>query len=154
MNETEILDIDESLISFWIVGVAAPGGSKKFLGLNRRTGRAILADDAGARNKNWRAVVGWYATHYYGQRKPLTGPLRVSFDFVMPRLKSHFNKKGELKEKAPIFHTVKPDTTKLIRSTEDALKGILWVDDSQICRQSGSKLYGDRPGCQITIKPL
>jgi Holliday junction resolvase RusA-like endonuclease len=47
-----------------------------------------------------------------------------------------------------------PDLTKLMRSTEDALTGILWVDDARITDQHARKRYcepGQAPGAQISI---
>ena len=61
----------------------------------------------------------------------------------MPRPKSHFRANGLLKPTAPLYHTSKPDLTKLMRSTEDALTGICWTDDSSIARQSPLKLYSN-----------
>jgi crossover junction endodeoxyribonuclease RusA len=81
----------------------------------------------------------------------------VDFQFRMPRPKSHFRTgkhAGEIRSDAPLLHITKPDTTKLVRAAEDGATGILWADDSQICLQSASKLYSDRPGCQITITEL
>jgi Holliday junction resolvase RusA-like endonuclease len=46
-----------------------------------------------------------------------------------------------LKASAPANHTIKPDVTKLVRSLEDSLKGIVWLDDSQVVKQSASKRY-------------
>jgi Holliday junction resolvase RusA-like endonuclease len=53
--------------------------------------------------------------------------------FVMPRPNNHFNYGEELKMGMPFYHTVKPDRIKLARAVEDALTGIIWVDDSQCC---------------------
>ena len=88
----------------------------------------------------------------------MTGPLSVSFSFAMPRPGSHYGtgrNADKLKPSAPAGHTSKPDITKLIRSTEDALKGIAWVDDTQIVSQSAGKMYTNdrRPGCWIMIRP-
>jgi Holliday junction resolvase RusA-like endonuclease len=57
-----------------------------------------------------------------------------------------------LKPNAPYYHTNAPDATKLIRSTEDALKKLVWQDDSQVCLQIISKTYEDKPGALITIE--
>jgi Holliday junction resolvase RusA-like endonuclease len=149
----EVLDFDERVISFWVPGIPKPGGSKTFKGLSRRTGRAILVDASGAAGKNWRAVVGWYGMKN-APKELFSSALEVTFDFVMPRPKYHYRKDGSLKLPAPEYHVVAPDTTKLIRSTEDALKGIIWRDDSIIARQHGSKRFGERPGCQLVIKQL
>lgn len=152
MNNETIL-FEPEVILFWVPGLPKPGGSKTFKGLSRRTGRAILVDASGAAGKNWRAVVGWTGTQH-APAEILSGPLEVWFLFVMPRPKYHYKKDGSLKLPAPNGHTVAPDCTKLIRSTEDALKNIIWRDDSQICVQHGSKVYGDKPGCHVKIKQL
>jgi len=150
-------------LSFFVPGTPAPGGSKSAFPIFRKGPdgekvfvRSIITDAAGQKNKDWRANVGWTGREAMGKAglRPFAGPLEVSFAFTMPRLKSHRKPNGELRGNAPVWHVTKPDTTKLIRSTEDALKGIAWLDDSQIARQAGSKQYGDSPGCLITIRSL
>jgi crossover junction endodeoxyribonuclease RusA len=146
-------------ISFFVPGVPAPGGSKRFVGFGKKTGRAILIDAAGERNKNWRSIVGLVASSEMREKAVLlfTGPLRVRFDFIMPRRKSDLNSKGEVKASAPFYHTTKPDALKLARSTEDALTGIAWNDDAQTAILEISKRYtdlGEPSGCQITIQNI
>ncbi len=146
-------------ISFFVPGIPAPGGSKRFVGHSKKTGRAILIDAAGERNKNWRSIVGVCGSVEMREKAILSfvGPLRVRFDFVMPRPKAHFNSKGDLKPSAPFYHTTKPDALKLARSTEDALTGIVWADDAQTAMLEVSKCYagkGEPCGCQVTIQSL
>jgi Holliday junction resolvase RusA-like endonuclease len=45
-------------------------------------------------------------------------------------------------------HVVKPDLSKLIRATEDALTGILFADDSQVVQVSARKTYS-QPECVV-----
>jgi len=140
-------------IRFFVPGIPAPGGSKRAF-INRKTGRPIVTDDC-KRNKDWRTMVGWAGTEQF--KAPLAGPLRVEFHFVMPRPKDHFGKgknAGKLKPSAPQYHTSRPDATKLIRSTEDALTGIAWRDDAQIAHQVGDKVYGDKPGAWIMVEAM
>jgi Holliday junction resolvase RusA-like endonuclease len=147
-------------ISFFVPGIPAPGGSKRFVGHSKKTGRAILIDAAGERNKNWRSIVGIVGSAKMRAEllaMQFNGPLRVRFDFVMPRPKAHFNSKGDLKPSAPLYHTTKPDALKLARSTEDALTGIVWNDDAQTAMLEVSKCYagkGEPCGCQVTIQSL
>lgn len=147
-------------ISFFVPGIPAPGGSKRFVGHSKKTGRAILIDAAGERNKNWRSIVGVVGSAKMREAllgMQFNGPLRVRFDFVMSRPKHHFNRKGELKESSPMYHTTRPDALKLARSTEDALTGIVWNDDAQTAMLEISKCYahkGEACGCQITIQHL
>jgi crossover junction endodeoxyribonuclease RusA len=146
-------------ISFFVPGIPAPGGSKRFVGFGKKTGRAILIDDAGQRNKDWRSIVGLCGSAAMREKAiaSFTGPLRVKFDFVMPRRKGDFSSKGGVKPSAPFYHTTKPDVLKLARSTEDALTGIVWNDDAQTAMLELSKRYagqGEPCGCQITIQAL
>lgn len=141
--------------SFFVPGHPAPGGSKKFVGFSKATGRAILVDAAGQRNKDWRTTVQVFAQQAGVQ--PLDGPIALTVRFCMPRPKSHYGtgrKASHLKAAAPSFHTTKPDTTKLLRSTEDALAGIAWKDDAQVCVQTATKRYDTKPGAWITIQQL
>lgn len=146
-------------LTFFVSGFPAPGGSKRFVGHSKKTGRAILIDAAGERNKNWRSIVGLVAAAEMREKAVLsfTGPLRVRFDFILPRRKSDMNSKGEVKASAPFYHTTKPDALKLARSTEDALTGIVWADDAQTAVLEISKRYADAGepcGCQIVIQTL
>lgn len=146
-------------ISFFVPGIPAPGGSKRFVGIGKKTGRAILIDAGGEKNKNWRSIVAVCGRAEMREKAILlfTGALRVKFDFIMPRRKGDFNSKGELKAGAPFYHTTRPDALKLVRSTEDALTGIIWNDDAQTAMLDISKRYADKGepcGCQITIQTI
>lgn len=141
-------------VSFFVPGIPKPGGSKRAFVVK---GRAIITE-ANANSKDWRTSVAQVATEAMRRHANglFAGPLEVRFDFYMPRLKGHFttskrDKVNTLKASAPIYHETRPDTTKLIRSTEDAMKGIVWVDDSQVAKQTAIKRYGSTPGAQITV---
>ena len=85
---------------------------------------------------------------------PRGAPLRLEISFLMPRPKYHYNSRGQLKTTAPARHTVKPDTTKMLRAAEDALTSILWHDDGQVAEQRIAKLYADQPGAIIEVSLL
>lgn len=136
------------MIRFFVAAVPRPGGSKKAF-RHAHTGKVIVTDDAKG-NREWKAAVSLFAREAY-QGPPLTGALRLSVQFLMPRPKSHYRTNGLLKPNAPTWHTKKPDTTKLVRSTEDALNGVLWVDDTLIVRQTAEKVYGDEVGAWVEV---
>lgn len=144
------------LIEIWVPGIPQPGGSKKGFAIPNKDKpgkyRAILTED-NRKSKPWRQAVEWAALEIFRMGDLLACPLEVEFRFYMPRPKGHFGKNGirpAARFKMPV---VKPDITKLVRSTEDALKGVVWCDDSQIVRQSAAKFYSGRPGALITIRP-
>jgi crossover junction endodeoxyribonuclease RusA len=150
------------MIRFFVPGVPAPGGSKKSF-RSASTGKVITMEDC-KRTAGWRSnVAGAAAVAMVGRPGPLTGPLRVQFFFSMPRPKSHYGtgkNARTLKATAPIYHTTKPDTTKLIRSTEDACSRIVWSDDAVIAEQSARKVYTNStlghstPGAIILVTEL
>jgi Holliday junction resolvase RusA-like endonuclease len=119
-----------------------------------------MRDDAKG-NAEWKQLVSFYAQQQY-RGEPLSGTLKVDFTFYMPRISSHYGSgrnAGILKANAPTYHTVKPDKTKLTRSTEDALTGVVWVDDARIAEGEQRKLYtvagrNWQPGAEIRISIL
>ena len=147
-------------ISFFCPGIPAPGGSKRAFVLRKGgvlTNRAVVVEAGGQRTKDWRQACV-QAAHDARPPQPLRGALRVNFAFIMPRIKAHFHTSkaqlGQLREDAPTNHITKPDRTKLTRSTEDAFKGILWADDSQIVAGETTKQYGEQPGCRVTVEEI
>lgn len=144
-------------ITIVVHGIPRPGGGK-IAGFNKRTGKMFVRPD-NPRTAPWRQdVAGAAAQQYSGPL--LTGPVLMVYSFLFPRPKSHYGtgKNADvLKPSAPRFHTTKPDLTKIIRSTEDALTGIVYKDDSQVCFRQEQKLYcneGERPGVTIRIEAI
>lgn len=142
------------MITFEVRGIPAPGGSKKaFTYRQKSTGKMRAAVvDACARTKPWQALVSAAAAAAY-KGPPLEGPLRLEIQFRLPRPKAHYVAYG-IRHGAPDYHIVKPDATKLLRSTEDALKGICWRDDSQVAVQLVVKRYAAIPGAVITVMEI
>lgn len=50
--------------------------------------------------------------------------------------------------------TVKPDLDNYVKSTLDALNGILWTDDAHIVDLHAHKYYSDDPHIEITVTEL
>jgi Holliday junction resolvase RusA-like endonuclease len=141
------------IIRFFVPGLPRPGGSKRAF-VNKATGRVVVTEDC-KRSKDWRTAVAFKASEAI--KSPFAGPVEVRFEFLMPRPKGHFGSgknAGVLRSSAPAYPAVKPDVTKLIRSTEDAMKGIAWNDDAQAVKQFGEKRYAEISGAIITIIAL
>lgn len=138
------------MISFFVPGIARPGGSKT-PGVSKSDKRFVRP--ANKHTKTWMGVVSYHARQHY-RGDPLTGAIKVDFIFTMKRPKNHYRANGQLKDWAPLFHTSAPDRTKLMRSTEDALTGIIWKDDSQVCSGNAQKIYGEKPGVEILIQEI
>ena len=134
------------MISFRVEGMAPqPQGSK------RHVGNGVMIESCKL-VKPWRYLVSQAAIAT--KAALIRGPLRMEVVFLFTRPRGHFNAKGELKASAPAFHSVKPDGSKLLRSTEDALSKVLYEDDARIVSSSWEKRYctgSERPGAIITL---
>lgn len=77
--------------------------------------------------------------------KPYSGALRVIYEFVVARPKSHFGTGKNshiLKKTAPVHWIVKKnDFDNMLKFVNDRCSGLVWVDDCQIIEFSGSKRY-------------
>ena len=139
-------------ISFVALGVASPAGSKSAF-RHRHTGRIVVVDAGGKKTKVWRKVVAEAAKRAMDGRPFLLPPLILVIEFRMQRPQSHYRANGEIKPDAPWVPIVRPDVTKLLRSTEDAMTGIVYEDDAQICEQNISRTYAldDSIGARVTV---
>lgn len=134
------------MIEFTVHGIPAPQGSK-----------APYGGESNPRTRPWRAAVAAVAAETMNGQPLLTGPLKLQVVFVFPRPKSHTGtgrNDGVLKASAPLFHSVKPDTDKLLRAIGDSLSGTVIRDDAQIATVTASKLYGEPACARIVVERL
>lgn len=83
---------------------------------------------------------------------PLEGPLVLDVTFLLPRPKAmRWKRKAMSREWWP--H--KPDTDNLVKALKDAVKGILWIDDSQVVMVVARKLLAgqEEPGAIVQVTP-
>lgn len=141
-------------LEFFVPGIPRPGGSKTPY-RNAKTGK-MWVKDSSVHVKEWRASIVQAAADAMVGRQPFHVATRLDVTFYTPRPKGHYRKNGSVKPNAPTFPTTKPDATKLLRSTEDALTNAgVWLDDSAVCDQHARKRYTlSTPGASICIREL
>lgn len=129
---------------FTVRGLPAPQGSKSFKGISR-AGKAILVESS-EKVKPWRQDVVSAACDAIDDQpgfRPFTGPVHLIIEFFMPR------PKGAPKQRR-VVPDVMPDLSKLVRSTEDALKtAAVWRDDAQVVDITTRKRYASFGDDQI-----
>ena len=139
---------------FFVPGLPVPKGSAKAF-MRKGSKFPVVVQDNAEKQKPWASMIG-YTAHQNGVSK-IIGPVCLHITFVMPHLKSHYGTGRNahvLKPSVPRYHTSKPDLDKLIRCVKDALTGIAWKDDCQVGEVKAIKIYGEREGAFIGIKPL
>lgn len=132
-----------------VIGIAAPQGSKTRM----PNGAMVDGTSATGRMKlvEWRRAVADAARAELAARPrpPFAGPTAITISFRFPTVASAPHR---------FWHATNPDTSKILRSTEDALvhAGLL-SDDRILCKVSVTKRYvrdDELPGCTIEITSL
>ncbi|MGC4886750.1 RusA family crossover junction endodeoxyribonuclease [Micromonospora sp. DT227] len=145
-----------------VYGIPGPQGSKTPKGRNPKTGRIVMVESS-KKVKPWRALVDAAARdaiHRMPREQrmafPLDGPLVGRMVFTMAKPTSA--PKGR-----QIWPTTYPDASKLLRSTEDALKtaGALADDARLVDFDRLAKVFPgedpealDRPGVRLSVRRL
>ena len=80
--------------------------------------------------------------------------LRADITAFFPIPKSVSKKKREEMNRGLLMHTKKPDCDNIAKSILDALNGLAYYDDSQICELSVYKMYSDEPRAEIVINSI
>lgn len=89
-----------------------------------------------------------------GTTEPLEGPVSMTLTFIFPRPQAMIWKKKKMPKE---WHTKKPDIDNLEKTVLDALNGLAYKDDSQVCCVLKSKVIAsgsDVPGISVTIDPI
>lgn len=84
--------------------------------------------------------------------EPYDGPLEVHMVFYRP-VQASISKKERAKRLSGVHRpTVKPDLDNYIKSTSDALNGILWADDNLIISLEAKKFYAEQPHLTVEVR--
>jgi crossover junction endodeoxyribonuclease RusA len=132
-------------------GSMIPGRSKM---------RAYRAKDL----KAWQSSVA-FAAKQAGWGNICLGPVAVKVTFYLKRPACHYNTKGlakgfgaPLRNDAPQlpYRKPHPDLDKVERALGDALQGVCYIDDVQICAWDVDKVFADDrpPGVKVRVATI
>jgi Holliday junction resolvase RusA-like endonuclease len=78
----------------------------------------------------WKARAAWAMRQGRGAEPPLVGPVSLIVRAVFPCPPSQHR---ERVPRPARWHTHRPDLDNIVKAVKDAAKGVLWLDDSQVC---------------------
>lgn len=84
-------------------------------------------------------------------REPLGGPVAMRLNIYMPIPASWSKVKREAALLGGVMPISKPDSSNVLKSVEDALNGIAYIDDSQIIDVWVRKRYSHDPRIELEI---
>jgi crossover junction endodeoxyribonuclease RusA len=134
-------------VAFHVAGNPMPKGS-----FTRMPNGAMLPAGTTASRKrfaDWRTDIRNDAMHAMEDRMPSRNAIRLLCEFQLPYPQSSIRK-----WQWGWWPNIKqPDVDKLLRALLDALTGIVWVDDSQVCFVNVNKVYAwnGKPGAHIVV---
>jgi crossover junction endodeoxyribonuclease RusA len=98
---------------------------------------------------NWRNDIRYAAIEAMGETIPSRGAIRLMVEFQLPYPVSSIRKY----QFGWWPHIKQPDVDKLLRMLFDALTGIVWADDSQVCFVTCNKVYSwdSKPGAYVIV---
>lgn len=92
------------------------------------------------------------AASEFAPKELLNGPIILSVNVFRPMPKSLSKKRAALAEQGLLRPTTRPDADNYIKGIKDALKNVIWKDDSQIVELHTSKFYSARPRVEIMVQ--
>jgi Holliday junction resolvase RusA-like endonuclease len=128
-----LLPYDASAFTLWVGGRPVPKGS--WTAYRSKAGRTNFVGPKG--------LVAWQkalheAAALAWEGGPTSRPVSLMATFYLPRYKTAYRPyPSGLRE---------GDVDKYLRAVMDALTGIVYVDDSQVCWACAAKVYDDDPG--------
>lgn len=130
---------------------ATKGSTRSFMSPQGR----LVTTGMNPRTKAWQGVVAC-AAQMAGVQFQAEGPVALVLEFVFARPKGHRTSKGALSRSAtscPVTRSV-GDLDKTVRACLDALSGVAFRDDSQVCALTASKRWaveGEGEGVRVVV---
>jgi len=98
--------------------------------------------------------LAWAAKSAFKRQYPLTGPLAMRVTATLRIPKSFTGQEREAAIAGLLAPYSKPDLDNLVKAAKDALNGIVYKDDAQVCEEISRKEYGEVPKIRIEIAQL
>ena len=96
---------------------------------------------------NYKKAIALISQHKFGvSEKPIF--MKLDFFFETPKSWS------KAKKESAKWHVFKPDSDNLAKGVKDALNGIAYVDDAQVCFLQVRKQYAQNDGILIEIEEI
>jgi len=127
-------------VRFTVPGKPAPKGSTRSF-VSRTTGRVVTITDS-VRLRDWTKQVAVAARAHKVTKAPKGASVALNVRFIRRRPSG----------KRLRYPTTRPDLDKLMRALLDALTGVAYDDDAQVCLVMADKAWGDEDGTAISIR--
>ena len=106
------------------------------------------------KTRSYEAQVKWFAAEAMAGAAPIESACRMTLEIFVRAPASLSKRKRDDALAGRTRPTTKPDTSNALKSIEDAINGIVYVDDKQIVELVAKKFYSDRPRVEVLVEAL
>lgn len=145
MDETLV---NQQSISFTVLGEPTAQGRPRATSIN---GHVRMYDPQ--KSRDFKKYVKLAASQHAPDQL-INGAIELTVTVFKPTLKSFSKKKKVAAESGQLRPVTKPDVDNYVKGVKDALKQVIWKDDSQVVDLHTSKFYSEKPRVEITVTPL
>ncbi len=125
----------------------------RYIASKGKHGRVVMYDPE--KSREYKKTLGTLLRQQMNGLEPVTYPLEVQIEFILPIPKSWSKKAKEEAVKRVVVPQVqrKGDIDNLVKAAFDAANGVVWLDDSQVIVMSAWKVYGETPAVNMSVVP-
>jgi len=142
------------MIRIFIPGEPIAQGRGRAFGFKRGDGTIGARVFDPKKSRDFKATAHGHMQMAMAGRPLLEGPIVLEVIALFSCPKSDYRKREPRVER---WHTKKPDGDNVLKAVKDAAKGVLWLDDCQVCDARIVKriaAQGAAPGLRITVDRL
>lgn len=132
------------MITFSVPGIPVPKGRPRFSISN-----GFVRAHTPAITVNYETLVRLSAQRAMLGRPPLSGPVRLSIQIVLPVPTSWSKEKQRKALAGEVMPTKKPDMDNVVKALLDGMNSVVFRDDSNVVDLNVSKRYGQVPRADI-----
>ncbi len=136
-------------IAFEVMGDCIPQSRPK---AHNIAGHAVLYDPT--RNKDYKNYIKLAAAQAMGNAPLMERPLKLKIIVRRPIPKGFSKSKITAALSGAILPAVRPDIDNFFKSISDAMIGVVFRDDNQICHLDIWKAYGEKPMICVAVKEI
>lgn len=138
----------------WIPGEPVAQARPRFAHIHSKTRGTVSVAYDEKKSKSSKEYIRMMAAQAWRGQDLLDGPLKMNLVIVRSIPLSWSLKKQAMALARLVLPTTKPDTDNYVKGVKDALKGVVWRDDSLVCEEHPAKIYGTKPGLCIEVSRI